>query len=46
MEAFLVMLIKPFVTVPFFLAAHAGKKLAQRLPDGRLKRFLLISWKT
>lgn len=45
MDAFIVMLIKPFVAVPFLLVAWSGKKWVERWPDSRLKRILLFSWK-
>ena len=45
MSAFIVMLIKPFVGLPFFAIAAAGRRAVEKWPDSRLKRFLLISWK-
>lgn len=45
MTAFFAMLLKPLVAIPFLLIAYAGKRLVERMPDCKLKRVLLFSWK-
>jgi hypothetical protein len=41
---FLAMLMKPFILFGMLLIAWPIKRAVQRMPDGRIKRFLLISW--
>jgi hypothetical protein len=37
--------LKPLLLVPLLLITRPFKRLVMRLPDSRLKRFLLISWR-
>jgi hypothetical protein len=45
MEMFLAMLIKPFLALGVLCIAFPIKRAVQRMPDCRLKRILLISWR-
>lgn len=46
MTWFLAILIKPLVAFVFlFTAAVLARVILRALPEGRLKRFLSISWK-
>jgi hypothetical protein len=44
MTTFFVMVLKPFGALILFTLAIPGRLLAQKLPDGRLKRLLLLKW--
>ncbi len=41
---FLAMAAKPFFVLACLVVAIPIKRAVQRMPDSRLKRFLLISW--
>lgn len=46
MTMFLAMLAKPFILFAMLMAAWPIKRLIEKkMPDGRLKRILLFSWK-
>ena len=44
MEMMLAMIIKPFLVMGMLLVAYPVKRMVQKMKDGKLKRFLLISW--
>jgi hypothetical protein len=44
METFLIQMCAPFGLVLMLAVAYPFKRYVQRMKDGKLKRFLLISW--
>ena len=44
MTAFIVAALKPFILVLMLLVAWPFKKLVERMPDSKLKRFFLFKW--
>lgn len=41
---FLAMVFKPFIALGCLTVAIPFKRAVQRMKDGKIKRFLLISW--
>lgn len=44
MEMMLAMIFKPFIALGMLVIALPFKRMVQRMKDGKIKRFLLISW--